>query len=507
MNDVYTLVLRAKGMNVLGSRWVYNKKFHPDNTVDKWKARWVAKGFKQKIGIDYESVFSPTGRIESVRILLAIASIYRMETAKFDITTFFLTGDIDMDVYVSQPEGYEEIPMGAPPSASPYDYVCKLKRSLYGTKQAAQLSNKRLTAKLELCGFRQAMSETQVFIKGSIQSGKVVIILLWVDDGYCAYKDNDFFEHTIGMLRKMYDMSFEKNPKSFLSIQMEYDRNGIHIHQTGYVEQILEKFNMTNCNPVPTPVSKSQVQNLPSMEALLEEKGPEVFPGRTAIGMIGWLVQLTRPDLCQAFNYVCRHTQVANSSSQVFGLIKHCLRYLKGNKSLRLSYPYSTDDREGSELEIKVLVDSDLAGAADKKSTTGYLVYINNRLVMWRTKKQSTVATSTCNAELNGISDGARTAQWLRGLLFTDLGLPIQTPTQIYNDNQPAISLTENPVSHAATRHFALKQAALRELKKRNIISVHHMPGEVLAADLLTKALDRVRFNKLLKLMLDPNAN
>ena len=157
----------------------------------------------------------------------------------------------------------------------------------------------------------------------------------------------------------------------------------------------------------------------------------------------------------QAFNYVCRHTQVANSSSQVFGLIKHCLRYLKGNKSLRLSYPYSTDDREGSELEIKVLVDSDLAGAADKKSTTGYLVYINNRLVMWRTKKQSTVATSTCNAELNGISDGARTAQWLRGLLFTDLRLPIQTPTQIYNDNQPAISLTENPVSHAATRHFA----------------------------------------------------
>ena len=77
------------------------------------------------------------------------------------------------------------------------------------------------------------------------------------------------------------------------------------------MEQILEKFNMTNCNPVPTPVSKSQVQNLPSMEALLEEKGPEVFPGRTAIGMIGWLVQLTRPDLCQAFNYVCRlHLQV-----------------------------------------------------------------------------------------------------------------------------------------------------------------------------------------------------
>ena len=469
-------------------------------------ARWVAKGFKQKLGIDYESVFAPTGRIETVRILLAITSIYRMKTTKFDITTFFLTGDIDMDVYVSQPEGYEEVPMGALPSESPHDYVCKLKRSLYGTKQAAQLSNKRLTAKLELCGFRQSMSETQVFIKGSIKSGKCVIILLWVDDGFCVYKDDDFFEHTITMLKKMYDMSFEKSPKSFLSIQIEYDQNGIHIHQTGYVEQILEKFNMTNCNPVPTPVSKSQVQNLPNMEVLLKEKGPEVFPGRTAIGMIGWLVQLTRPDLCQAFNYVCRHTQVANNSSQVFGLIKHCLRYLKGNKSLGLSYPYSTDDREGNELEIKVLVDSDLAGAADKKSTTGYLVYINHRLVMYRTKKQSTVATSTCNAELNGISEGAKAAQWLRGLLFTDLGLPIQTPTQIYNDNQPAISLCENPVSHATTRHFALKQAALRELKKRNVISVHHMAGECLAADMLTKALDRVRFNKLLKLMLNPDA-
>ena len=154
MNDVYSLVPKAKGMNILGSRWVYNKKFHPDNTVDKWKARWVAKGFKQKLGIDYESLFAPTGRIESVRILLAITSIYRMKTAKFDITTFFLTGDIDMDVYVSQPEGYEEVPMGALPLESPHNYVCKLKRSLYGTKQAAQLSNKRLTAKLELCRFK-----------------------------------------------------------------------------------------------------------------------------------------------------------------------------------------------------------------------------------------------------------------------------------------------------------------------------------------------------------------
>jgi hypothetical protein len=99
VNKVYSLVPKAKGMNILGSRWVYLKKFKPDHTVDKWKARWVAKGFKQKFGVDYDIVFAPTGRIESVRILLALASIYRMKVAKFDITTFFLTGEIDMDVY------------------------------------------------------------------------------------------------------------------------------------------------------------------------------------------------------------------------------------------------------------------------------------------------------------------------------------------------------------------------------------------------------------------------
>jgi hypothetical protein len=107
VHEVYSLVPKVKGMNILGSRWVYVKKFNPDHTVDRWRARWVAQGFKQKFGVDYDIVFAPTGRIESVRILLCLASIHRMKISKFDITTFFLTGEIDMDVYVQQPEGYE----------------------------------------------------------------------------------------------------------------------------------------------------------------------------------------------------------------------------------------------------------------------------------------------------------------------------------------------------------------------------------------------------------------
>ena len=301
-------------------------------------------------------------------------------------------------------------------------------------------------------------------------------------------------------------MKFEKNPSSFLSIQIEYDQSTLRIHQTGYVEQILSKFNMTDCNPSFTPISKSQVQNVPSLEVLMAEEGPENYQGRTAIGMLGWLVQLTRPDLCFMFNWVCRHTQVANKSSKVFAIIKHCFRYLKGSKSVGLTYPISVVGQEDREVEITVLVDSDLAGTADKKSTTGYLIYINKRLVMYRTKKQSTVATSTCNAELNGIVEAAKATLWIRGLLFEDLGLHIHTPTNIYNDNLPAIRLAINPVQHSATRHFAIKQATLREWVQRNHISIHHMPGECLAADLLTKALDRVRFSQLLPILLQPNA-
>ena len=482
------------------------KKFNPDHTVDKWKARWVAKGFKQKFGVDYDIVFAPTGRIESVRILLALASIHRLKVTKFDITTFFLTGEIDMDVYVQQPEGYEEVPIGATGSKDPNDYVCKLNRSLYGTKQAAALSNQRLTANLIKCGFRQSKSETQVFIKGDIHSAACILLLLFVDDGLCVYKGDRFYEDTVASLRKLYDMKFEKNPSSFLSIQIEYDQSSLRIHQTGYVEQILSKFNMANCNPSFTPISKSQIQNVPSLEVLMAEEGPEDYQGRTAIGMLGWLVQLTRPDLCYMFNWVCRHTQVANKSSQVFAIIKHCFRYLKGSKNVGLTYPISVAGQENKEIEITVLVDSDLAGTADKKSTTGYLIYINDRLVMYRTKKQSTVATSTCNAELNGIVEAAKATLWLRGLLFEDLGLPIRTPTNIYNDNLPAIKLCLNPVSHSATRHFAIKQATLREWVQRNHISIHHMSGECLAADLLTKALDRVRFSQLLPILLQPNA-
>ena len=505
IHNVYELVPRLKGMNVLGSRWVYNKKFHPDNTVDKWKARWVAKGFMQKFGVDYDSVFAPTGRIESVRILLCLASIYLLKISKFDIATFFLTGDIDKTLYVEQPEGYEQVPEGTQGSQDPKDYVCRLNKSLYGTKQAAALSNQQLTTNLLKCGFRQSKSETQVFIKGHLLSEHCIIVLLWIDDGMCLYKGDRFYEDTVVKLRQMYDMKFERSPKSFLSIQLEYSDSEIYIHQSGYTEQILSKFNMTDCNSVATPISKSQIQCVPSLETLMQEEGPEQFQGRTAIGMLGWLVQLTRPDLCYGFNWVCRHTQVANKSSQVFGVLKHMMRYLKGSKEVGITYPISKDDdQEKKEIEIKVLVDSDFAGATDKKSTSGYLIYINNRLVMYRTKKQTTVATSTCNAELNGIVEAAKATLWLRGLLATDLGLRVVTPTKIFNDNMPAIRLCLNPVSHTATRHFAIKQAVLREWVQQNHISILHMSGECLTADLLTKPLDRVRFSKLLPVLLQP---
>ena len=129
-NRIWKLVDLPSGCKIIGCNWVLRKQLKPDGSIDKFKARLAAKGFKQKVVLDFSNTFSPVTRITSIRLLIAIAAIFDLKIHQMDVKTAFLNGDLEEKIYMDQPEGFVE-----PGQESK---VCKLTKSLYGLKQASK---------------------------------------------------------------------------------------------------------------------------------------------------------------------------------------------------------------------------------------------------------------------------------------------------------------------------------------------------------------------------------
>ncbi|GJX37280.1 retrotransposon protein, putative, ty1-copia subclass [Tanacetum coccineum] len=171
-NDVWVLVELPPNARTVGSKWLFKKKTDMDGAVYIFKARLVAKGFTQTYGVDYEETFSPVADIRAIRILIAIAAYYDYEIWQMDVKTAFLNGHLSEEVYMEQPEGFV--------NPKYPNHVCKLKRSIYGLKQASRQWNKRFDDEIKKFSFTQNLDEPCVYLKAS---GSYVAILT-----YCSWE-------------------------------------------------------------------------------------------------------------------------------------------------------------------------------------------------------------------------------------------------------------------------------------------------------------------------------
>lgn len=171
-NCTWELVPRQTNMKVLRNRWVFRVKYLANGEVDRFKARLVIKGFMQVYGVDYLEVYSPVVRLETLRVLLTLAAVWDYEVHQMDVTTAFLNGKSDVEVYMEQPEGFQ-VP-------GKEDWVCRLQKSLYGLKQAPRVWFQLLKSFLEEQGFTLLKSEACVAVK--VTDGQLVFIPLYVDD-------------------------------------------------------------------------------------------------------------------------------------------------------------------------------------------------------------------------------------------------------------------------------------------------------------------------------------
>ena len=485
-NKTWDLVPRPKDHNIVGNRWVYKVKRGSTGAVERFKARLVAKGYSQTEGIDFTEVFSPVARFPTIRTLLAFANAHDLEVHHMDVTTAFLNGDLDCSIYMEQPEGFFD--------AENPDFVCKLKKGLYGLKQSARCWNSTLDSYLKSRGYVPNEADECVYFKTVKQDDgrvKFIILAVYVDDIIPISDDIALLEQEKHALCEKFDMVDNGEISYCLGLTIKRDRINriLTISQPQYIENILIRFGMQNCRPVTTPAE-------PGMKYSKFSDGDTMFDINTyqkAIGSLTYAAICTRPDISAAVGALSQY--MASPTETHWTGVKRILRYLRGTTNYGLMY-----DGNGSN-DLQGFSDADWAGDMDtRRSTSGYVFQLGNSTVSWCSRKQATVAKSSTEAEYVALSTATQEGIWLRRLL-SGLKVDTRNATVIYEDNQGAIDLSKNPKHHDRTKHIDVCHHFVRERVASKEISVIYCPTNDMTADVMTKGLTTVKYQKFRQML------
>lgn len=501
--DVYDLVSRhdvlRSGRKILKGGWVFKIKLDQDNNIAKHKARFVAKGYLQVYGRDFLDTHSPVARIKSIRLVLSIAAAMDFELHQLDFDTAFLNAPVEEDIYMEQPEGYNEDP----------SKVWKLNKSLYGLKQASRNWNKEIHTHLVTKGaYTQLKSDVCIYFKRS-HTGRLIILALYVDDTIIAVHEQDIQEwyQDKKNISEKYSIKDLGECQWILNMKVTRDRQRrvITLSQQAYIERLVKEYDLEQCKYANTPAENSdlseetadQTKSIP-----LNEKEHERY--RSLVGAIMYIANITRLDI--AF----RTGQLARFVSQPY---KHhwkaairVLRYLRHNadyvatfglnRSTNGTIPLIAADIRRGTSSIQAYSDADWAGCkATRRSTSGGIIRFNGDIISWISKRQKTVALSTAEAEYIALTETAKEIRWLQQWIQEMFGMNIKGIIKC--DNRAAILLGGADTIHERTKHFDLKLHFIREQITMGNIALEWVESAQQHADLLTKVLPPTTFLRL----------
>ncbi|WJZ97935.1 hypothetical protein VitviT2T_016503 [Vitis vinifera] len=397
--------------------------------------RLVAKGYTQTYGIDYTETFAPVAKINIVRVLLSLAANLDWPLQQFDVKNVFLHGKLSEEVYM-------DLPPGCMVSEKQCQKVCKLKKSLYGLKQSPRAWFGRFTKSMRAFGYRQSNSDHTLFLKK--QHGKITALIVYVDDMVVTGNDPEERKVLQNYLSREFEMKDLGPLKYFLGIEVSQSSEGIFLSQRKYALDLLQETGMSGCQPVNTPIEEvSQYMH--------------------------------------------------NPGEQHMNAVMRILRYLKNAPGKGILFAKNVDHQS-----IKVYTDADWAGAVDdRRSTSGYFIFVGGNLVTWKSKKQNVVARSSVEAEFRGMALGLCEALWLR-LLLQDLGYLSRQPIRLFCDNKAACNIAHNPVQHDRTKHVEVDRFFIKEKLDDKIVELPKIRSEYQLTDILTKAVSSQVFSKFL---------
>ncbi|KAJ3705686.1 hypothetical protein LUZ61_009391 [Rhynchospora tenuis] len=472
-NNTWVLVDPPLQANIIGCKWLYKLKRKADGTVERYKARLVAKGYTQEEGLDYFETFSPVVKPTTIRTVLTIALANNWHVHQLDVNNAFLHGDLEETIYMQQPSGFVD-------SLNP-DKVCLLKKALYGLKQAPRAWFHKLRDFLQSQKFQCSQSGNSVFVFQ--EKGTVLYILVYVDDIIITGNNMAAITGLMSTLQSAFSIKDLGQLNYFLGIQVIHSPQSMHLNQTQYIHSILEKTNMAGAKPCKSPMEAGLQLSKYSGVTLSD---PHMY--RMTVGALQYAT-FTRPDITFAVNKVSQFMSAPTDLH--WQAVKRVLRYLKGTIHHGLHLQASPN------LCINAYTDADWAGCPDeRKSTTGYAVYLGCNLISWSSKKQHTVARSSTEAEYKSMAMATAELLWIQSLLG-ELGVRLNTAPVLWCDNLGATFLAANPVFHARTKHIELDFHFIREQVATKRLNIQFLCSADQIADVLTKPLPSPRFKLL----------
>jgi Reverse transcriptase (RNA-dependent DNA polymerase) len=487
-NGTFELVELPPGRTALDGKWVFKIKRDANNKITRYKARFVARGFMQQFGIDYDQTYAGVVRAASVRAIFTLAAFYDHDIVQLDFITAYLNSHINEEIYIKQPEGYIE--------KGKEHLICKIKKGLYGLKQSAREWSKRLTKFLIEIGFRPLMADHNVFVKGDIQTGLTMTV--YVDDVKLIGSDKLAMKQVIEQLSQEFKVTELGDVSFYLGMEVKRDRmrRTVTLSQRAYIEKILDKYGYSkNGRTVKTPMITGQ--RLEPFDGIATEESKQEFAAQ--LGSIMYAMVTTRLDIAFAVSSLAQHTK--NPGPEHWKALQRIFLYLRST----IDYCITLG---GTDNEIKLAGYTDASFAEDsatRRSTGAFIFILNGGPISWTSKRQPTVALSTTEAEYMAMCQAIREASWLRQLL-TELGVDQGNEAiKVHADNQSAIALGKNPEFHKRSKHIDVQYHYVQEQVQSGRIITPYLPTARMIADGLTKALSPELHQRLIsQCRLDP---
>jgi Reverse transcriptase (RNA-dependent DNA polymerase) len=470
-NGTWKEVVPPKDVNLVSTKWVYHIKTRVDGTIERFKARLVARGFSQIHGHDYTETFAPTVRMDTLRLFLAAVAAEDLECAQFDIKNAFTESHLKEKIYLTAPKGVE-VKKGC---------VLQVLRSLYGLKQAARDWNLLIKKELLNWGFVQSLADPCMFR----HEERGIKLLVYVDDIVAAARKQDQIDWFYKQLSGRFDAKNLGEIGKILGVRVARDRANrtIYIDQEQYLRAVLDKFGITQKTHKDKKIPAADYESF--RPATKDDTRINITEYQQGIGSLMFAMVLTRPDIAFALGKL---SQFMSDPVEHHGhALKNLMRYLNSTITQKLCYSPG-----GAYKHFVVYSDADWASdKVDRKSISGSVVMFYGGPISWSSKKQRSVATSSCESEYMALSTCTKQGQWV-AQIFRDLGLAKyigKDPNcvQMLGDNQGALALVKNPRLHERSKHIDICYHFIRDLEEQGKLSVTYIPTSDMIADGMTK--------------------
>lgn len=479
------------GTNVMRCHVVFDVKRQSDGSIEKFKARLVADGNTQQYGVDFDRVFSTVAKLSTLRLLLVLAAAENYNLSSIDIRQAYLQATLSEELYMEVPPGLDNTDKDG------NALVVRLRRSLYGLKQAGREWHTLLAATLREWGFVQSNIDVCMFAY-SRGSSKLWVVVWVIDD--CVIADNDaaLREEFVSWLGTRFPVEDKSELSWILHVKVSRDRGrrSISLSQELYVRDLLNRYDYLHGG-----LTRRFDSPCDSNVKLCAEQSPAVGSAEHAhmakyrsdymslVGAFLWLANVSRPELAYIAGQLARF--VSNPGMTHYRAALRVLIYLRGSPTKDLVYHPSLS------LGLRAYVDADWA---HQFSVSGGVMEYMGCPVQWFSKMQRSVSMSSTEAEYFATCLAAREVIYFRDLL-ADFGRPPNGPTVILTDNKGVVDLSYDPVAFKKTKHNLRAAQYVRDLCTRQVVVLKWVSSVHNVADICTKAVSLATFRVLIDLL------